>query len=367
MKPAWQIWRGDALTNLRRIPDGAVQCVITSPPYFNLRDYGTGEWDGGDPKCDHVKSELRRGVNLAQSVHSTRGGAKKIAEISSIMYSRICGKCGAQRTDEQIGLEKTPEEYVQRLVGVFREIKRVLRDDGTVWINLGDSYSSHGGPRGSTKGPGLGGTSQQRRGEPQHRRATPAGYKRKDVIGIPWMVAFALRADGWFLRSEIIWEKPNVTPESMRDRPTKSHEYVFLLSKRRSYYYDHKAIREPDKGTDHPRNVLHKPEPSGGINSPNTGIRKAAGRNGKGRNKRSVWTVATVPFKGAHYACFPPKLIEPCVLAGAPPGSIILDPFAGSGVTIMVAVKHGRRALGIELGDTQLARDRITDYLAISG
>jgi DNA modification methylase len=340
--------------------------VITSPPYFGLRDYGTGEWEGGDPECDHIKSELRRGVNLAQSVHSTRGGAKKIAEVDSIQYGDTCGKCGAVRIDEQIGLEKTPEEYVEKLVRIFAEIKRVLRDDGTVWLNLGDSYSSHGGPRGSTKGPGLGGTRQAGgRGEPQHRRGTPAGYKRKDLLGIPWMVAFALRADGWYLRSEIIWEKPNCTPESVTDRPTKSHEYIFLLTKSQRYHYDDTAIREPDKGTDHPRTVLHKPEPSGGLAPPNTGIRKAEGRNGKGRNKRTVWTVSTVPFKGAHYACFPPKLIEPCVLAGAPPGSVILDPFAGTGVTIMVAVKHGRRALGIELGDTQLARERITSYLAI--
>lgn len=369
-RPLWQIWEGEALERIRDgVPDKSVQCVVTSPPYFGLRDYGTGKWVGGDPECDHLKpmpgGTAASGLGAYGNHLSDEMIEQKVVQRRQ-QYRARCRRCDATRVDKQIGLEDTPDQYAQRIVEVFREVKRALRDDGTVWINLGDSYASHGGQRGSGKGPALGGAAQHMRGQPHGHRLTPPGYKRKDLLGIPWMVAFALRADGWYLRSDIIWEKPNCMPESIRDRPTNSHEYLFLLSKRKTYHYDHRAIREPDKGTDHPRRVLKQPEPSGGLHSPNAGIRRAEGRNGAGRNKRTVWTIPTIPFKGAHYATFPPRLIEPCILAGAPAGSIVLDPFAGTGVTMMVAAQHGRRALGIELNpeSVAMARERVTSWLS---
>lgn len=366
MSALWQIWKGDALSRLRDIPDGAIQCAITSPPYYGLRDYGTAEWEGEGLECDHLAPAPggtdASGLGDFDNNMSQESIEKKMRAITQ-QYRVRCPKCGATRVDKQIGLEEHPDEYVDRLVEVFREVHRTLADDGVLWLNLGDSYASHGGRRGAGKGPNLGGTAQAMRGQPQGHRLRPAGYKRKDLLGVPWMVAFALRNDGWFLRSETIWQKPNAMPESVKDRPSVAHEQLFLLSKSRHYHYDHEAIREPDKGLDHPRKVLSTYEPSGGIAAPNRGIRTAGGRNGNGRNKRSVWTVSTVPFKGAHYATFPPKLIEPCVLAGAARGQIVLDPFAGSGVTVMVAARHHRRAIGIELGDVELARTRVSEYL----
>lgn len=364
-KPLWKIVQGDAAERLTQIPDGAVQCVITSPPFYGLRDYGTGTWVDGDPSCDHLApmpgGTERSGLGKYDNRLSDAAIEQKVTKRQR-QYKQTCRHCGARRVDLQIGLEESPEEYVEKLVAVFHEVKRVLADDGIIWVNLGDSYASHGGQRGAGKGPALNGVAQEMRGQPQGHRLTPRGYKRKDLLGIPWMVAFALRADGWFLRSDVIWEKPNARPESVKDRPSCSHEYLFMLSKSKRYFYDDEAIREPDKGTDHPRKVLNKPEPSGGVNPPNRGIRKAEGRNGDGRNKRSVWTIMTVPSKVKHYAAFPPKLIEPCVLAGAPRGAVVLDPFAGTGVTVMVAARHGRRGIGIELSAEHVAtaRERIS-------
>jgi len=185
--------------------------------------------------------------------------------------------------------------------------------------------------------------------------ALPPGLKPKDLVGIPWRVAFALQADGWWLRSDIVWAKPNPMPESVTDRPTKAHEYLFLLTKSERYCYDAEAVREPDAGTDHPRNVLHRPEPSGGLMSPHAGIRRADGRNGSGRNRRSVWTVATAPFTEAHFAVMPQALVEPCVLAGSRPGDMVLDPFAGSGTVGVVALRYGRRFVGLELNHAYVA------------
>ncbi|HXJ92650.1 MAG TPA: site-specific DNA-methyltransferase [Terriglobia bacterium] len=289
---------GDALARLSEMDAGAVNCCITSPPYFGLRDYGQ---------------------------------------------------------EGQIGLEATPDEYVARLVGVFAEVKRVLRDDGTLWLNLGDSYA--GGGNGSRDPERWPKQSRSNNGDRIKYAKKGTGLKDKNLLGIPWMVAFALRADGWYLRSEIIWAKPNPMPESVTDRPTKAHEQVFLLSKSRSYYYDSEAIREPDLGTDHPRTVHLEAslEPSNGLVGPHAGIRTAEGRNGAGRNKRSVWTVATQPYPDAHFATFPPKLIEPMVLAGCPRGGTVLDPFAGSGTTLQVAEANGRRGIGIELNPDYIA------------
>ena len=322
------------------IRSGSIQCVVTSPPYHGLRNYG------------------------------------------------VAG---------QIGLEATVEQYVAALVEVFREVRRVMRDDATCWLNLGDAFNA------------------------------------KQLVGLPWRVAFALQADGWWLRSDIVWAKPNPMPESITDRPTKAHEYLFLLAKRERYYYDAEAVKEPDAFTDHPRSILHKPEPTGGLMSPHRGIRKAEGRNGQGRNRRTVWTIATEPYPEAHFATFPEKLVEPCILAGTsergacpacgapwerivaksggtigqswhdheadgvrgqriadqdashgrngrepykvettgwspscdcpaadPVPCRVLDPFSGSGTTVAVAERLGRVGVGVELKDEyrRLARRR---------
>ena len=268
-----------------------VQTCVTSPPYFGLRDYGV---------------------------------------------------------DGQIGLEPAPDAYVAQMVDVFRAVREVLADDGTVWLNIGDSYTGNGSQSPQT-GPLFKGRRRQRENSCLSPRRSFDGLKRKELIGIPWRVALALQADGWYLRSDIIWHKPNPMPESVTDRPSKAHEYLFLLSKSERYYYDAEAIREPDSGQDHPRNVLDLREPTGGLMSPHRGIRSAEGRVGKGRNRRSVWTVATTPFPGAHFACFPPTLIEPCILAGSPAGGTVLDPFMGSGTTAQVATRLGRNFIGCEL------------------
>lgn len=361
-----QIIQGDVIEALRSLPKGFIHTCVTSPPYWGLRDYGV---------------------------------------------------------PGQIGLEPTPEEYVEKMVEVFREVRRVLRDDGTLWLNLGDSYASK--PCG-----GIGHNAKVRNTKKaiQKSAGVPAGLKPKDLVGIPWRVAFALQADGWYLRSDIIWHKPNAMPESVKDRPTKAHEYIFLLSKSPKYYYDADAIREAhtDK-TRHKGDWKNRPnngEGFGGLNV--TGDYGRMGNHPKGRNKRTVWTVSTKPFKGAHFAVFPPDLIEPCILAGAPEkacphcgapwrreverepqfktrldaigrrtgkaldsdyrgigcyrakfkgwkptcqcenndGSergIVLDPFFGSGTTGVVAEKHGRQWIGIELNPDyiEIAKKRL--------
>jgi len=303
----WEIREGDALGLLREMPEASVQCCVTSPPYWGLRDYGT---------------------------------------------------------DGQLGLEPTPEQYVENLVNVFREVKRVLRDDGTLWLNLGDSYTSGGRDyRDPGKSEMNGGGRVAGLTNKGMRPDTPAGLKAKDLVGIPWRVAFALQADGWWLRSDIIWSKPNPMPESVRDRPTKAHEYLFLLTKSARYYYDQEAIAEPSI---HAGAVVKNA--SDRIDSMNGSEGKI--REGfKGevlvaetRNARSVWTIATTPFTEAHFATFPPEMPRRCIAAGTKPGDLVLDPFAGAGTTILVADRMGRRAIGLELNPTYaaMARRRIT-------
>jgi len=262
------------------------------------------------------------------------------------------------KVEGQIGLEETPELYVARLVAVFREVRRVLRDDGTVWLNLGDSYCGYKGENYcvNSKTSNL---QQNCAVAKAHNIGTPhsSGVKPKDLIGIPWRVAFALQADGWWLRSDIIWHKPNPMPESVTDRPTKAHEYIFLLSKSARYYYDHEAIKEDaitagDIGGFTPRAAIAANKtPSGNMIAENgrNYVRKDT------RNKRDVWTVTTKPYSGAHFAVFPPDLIEPCILAGAPAGGVVLDPFCGSGTTGAVAKAHGREFIGIELNPEYIA------------
>jgi DNA modification methylase len=292
----------------RAIPlaDRSVHCVVTSPPYWGLRDYGTATWEGGDPACAHRQG--RPGSGRADGVVDER--FQRNRDGTGAMGGD-CATCGARRIDAQLGLEPTPEAYVAALVGVLREVWRVLRDDGTLWLNLGDSYNAYNG--------GAGPSSALSKIQSRERPQLESGYglrmrtlKPKDLVGVPWRVAFALQADGWYLRSDIIWSKPNPMPESVTDRPTKSHEYLFLLAKRERYYYDAEAIKERSEGVN-----------GGGFSrayaeaQPNHGA-MVLGRpidNGS-RNRRSVWEIATQPFPDAHFATFPEALVEPCILAG---------------------------------------------------
>lgn len=294
-----KILTGDSRLLLNQLPEKSYYTCITSPPYFGLRDYG----------CDG-----------------------------------------------QIGQEKTLDEYIENIVEVCRGVRRTLRDDGTLWLNLGDTYVSAASDH--RYNIGLGKHSDVANGIPRVGRAERnksligSGLKPKDLIGVPWRVAFALQADGWYLRSDIIWDKPNPMPESVQDRPTKAHEYLFLLSKSEHYYYDKDAIVEPVSGATLKRlsqdlESQHGSERAHAGGKTN-GMMKAVG-NASTRNKRTVWTVPKKPFKGAHFATFPPELIEPCILAGCPKGEMVLDPFFGSGTTGRVAKKLGRFYTGIEL------------------
>ena len=341
---------GDAITRLKEMPARSVQTCVTSPPYWGLRDYGTAEWEGGDEGCVHkipsYEQDPKRAGGDSGSSHTVRHNRES------------CKRCGAKRIDQQLGLEATPEEYVTNLVSVFREVRRVLRDDGTVWLNLGDSY--FGGGRGSDAK--MRGTIK---GQPAYeavKTAKPSwkdisGLKSKDLVGIPWRVAFALQADGWYLRSDIIWNKPNPMPEPVKDRPTKSHEYIFLLAKNRRYYYDCEAVKEPLKST--PQEYLR----AGASVRANHQYGEVGGRPlgatsftsvPSGRNARSVWTFTTQPYKDAHFATFPEALPERCIKAGSRPGDAVLDPFAGSGTTCAVAARLGRASIGIELNPEYL-------------
>lgn len=373
------ILQGDCLEHLRALPDCYVQCCVTSPPYWGLRDYG------------------------------------------------VAG---------QLGLEKTPAEYVAKMVEVFREVRRVLKDDGTLWLNLGDSYAAK---RSGTHQPaetlagGNGGKMEdgsivnrgRHAGYNPTRNASAIGLKHKDLIGIPWRVAFALQADGWYLRQDIIWHKPNPMPESVTDRCTKAHEYIFLMSKRERYYYDSDAIKEPvllsslERAEDGVMFGGQKQCPDTRLQSGKVWVPKQEGKNsrinvskdpahaheyngknrsqekqhssrrmfenvkaaresgahhdtpfGVTRNKRSVWTIATSPYKAAHFATFPPDLIKPCILAGTKPGDTVLDPFGGSGTTGKVAIEFGRKAILIELNPAYckliLQRTNVTPGLALA-
>ena len=307
---------GDAVSVLKTLPEKSVHCCVTSPPYWGLRDYGH---------------------------------------------------------EGQLGLEPTPDEYVANMVAVFREVRRVLRDDGTLWLNLGDSYASQGGAHGgrddNQTGVGAKRVHSEGAGD-QAARTAPTGLKPKDLVGIPWRVAFALQADGWWLRQDIIWHKPNPMPESITDRCTKAHEYIFLLSKSARYYYDADAVKEKAENAGTTIRLGAKSFSKGQA----AGARVDAVGNGKkdeyivvaNRNRRSVWTVTTRPYAGAHFATFPPKLIEPCILAGCPEGGTVLDPFGGSGTTAEVAINNGRRAVLIELNEEyhDLIRQRIKNNAA---
>lgn len=341
-----KIIQGDCKEVLKGIPDQSVNCVVTSPPYYGLRDYG----------CEG-----------------------------------------------QIGLEETPEIFLVGMVEVFREVRRVLRDDGTLWVNMGDSYASN--PNKARARADQSGLHKYMGNQPNQCRYIGGDIKPKDLLGMPWRLALALQADGWYLRQDIIWHKPNPMPESVRDRCTKAHEYIFLLSKSQRYYFDFEANKEPVTGTANPRGsgVNPKSKPPAGWDTGPGNHRSLKGRyknkdSGVGysrldkntpgnkrdsrprhkqnpsfskavtglvekRNRRSVWSIQTAPFSGAHFATFPPKLIEPCILAGCPEGGTVLDPFGGAGTTGLVADRLQRNAILIELNPeyVKMARERISD------
>ena len=380
MKPYYQdnsctLYQGDVLNVLKSMKSDSVQCVVTSPPYWGLRDYGIDPqvWDedvnGLFEGCEHVwgdklsRHSYTSHSGLAQACENY-DGRKRNPENNSRMNDTIafkssqgqfCQKCNAWRGS--LGLEPTPELFIQHMVQVFREVWRVLRKDGTLWLNLGDSYanssSGGGGPvdirtdgRNTTPGDKV-------RGRKQGVNTLAPGLKPKDLCMIPARVALALQADGWYLRSDIIWHKPNPMPESCIDRPTKAHEYLFLLTKSAKYYYDADAIREPHKEPWRGKGETDRVNwNTGGIIGRGHQGEYSNGKreyNPSGRNKRTVWTIPTQPYPEAHFATFPRKLVEPCVKAGSKQGDTVMDPFGGSGTVLYVAKELNRKGIGIEL------------------
>jgi len=346
--------------NALHIPLAAntVQCVITSPPYWGLRDYGTAEWVGGSGDCDHVEQ------SIGMSDKNTLGPDGYLPPTNAanvgrkMQYRHRCPKCGAIRKDAQLGLEATPDEFLANMVSVFREVRRVLKDDGVLWLNMGDSYAANRGYQvADNKFKDVGNNRPSK---------APDALPPKNLIGMPWRLAFALQSDGWILRSDIIWHKPNPMPESVTDRPTKAHEYVFLLSKQGRYFYDADAVREKPKT----EGLLPSHLGRGKTIAPHdldltNGKRTDKEHNGKfvheaGRNRRTVWTVATQPYSGSHFATFPTALIEPMILAGSRPGDLVMDPFSGTATVGEVSRKHHRRYVGLELNPKyiELAKER---------
>ena len=346
-----KIYEGDVLQVLKTFPDESIDCCVTSPPYWGLRDYGTATWIGGDCNCDHKQYLGGHGDDSMKQVSSNG--------TQMYNYKDICKKCGAVRQDKQIGLEKTPEEYVQTMVVIFNEVKRVLKKEGTLWLNLGDSYCGSGS-KGDLKDPEH---PEGRNGLSVALNNRIEGMKPKDLVGIPWMTAFALRSAGWYLRQDIIWHKPNPMPESVTDRCTKSHEYIFLLSKSNKYYFD--QILEPYT---EPMNRWGGDELVANNESMwDEGTGQSTYRNMRpnpdGKNKRSVWTVNNRPYKEAHFATFPEELIVPMIKAGCPENGLVLDPFMGAGTTGLVCKKLKRNYVGIELNPKyiEIAEKRIAD------
>ena len=477
---------GNNMEKLKEIESESVDCIVSSPPYFGLRDYGTGTWEGGDPNCPH-----KRLTKISKNTATGHAGMYEQGHVvGDAIYKQICPECGAKRIDEQFGLEETLEEYIEKTVLLFEELRRVLKPQGTVWWNLGDSYASKSSAFG---GRGKNSILNNTSFEDKQRRNTivPEGLKAKELMMIPARVAIALSENGWYLRSEIIWHKPNPMPESVKDRPTSAHEKIYLFSKNKKYYYDADAIREKAKTKPTVRNKSaegyqadyakgkrfsegERTYGNGYANKRNVwstkyesdeeermyrqGMSKTRGENvvfvrtklptqkdfvkfikertsikqldeetdikktkiehwfrndesgfafpsvedwkvikdyvndwskefelidegltyveshldsiesnPLGKNKRNVWTVTTKPFKGAHFAVFPPDLIEPCIKAGCPKGGTVLDPFGGSGTTGLVANNLGRDAILIELNEeyVEIAKKRLGEDLGL--
>lgn len=372
------VYNRDCVEGLKTLPDNCIDCCVTSPPYYALRDYGTGHWEGGDSNCDHSAAKIptRFDYQISDKQKSSQG-------TNVPNHKKICPNCGAIYVDGQIGLEETPEEYIRKLTEVFTEVLRVLKPEGTLWLNIGDSYVTK--PKSNHDGVGKGlndksyGTGDTELGydvQKDRFKTLLTQYKNKDLIGIPWMLAFSLRSAGWYLRQDIIWAKGNPMPESVTDRCTKSHEYIFLLSKSQRYYFDHEAIQEPANtqkeinpkfgGTKYGDNDdKHFQTYSGNEWKPKTKNCQYDGqtpntmhmRREQGlpdqeyivRNKRDVWSVNVKPDTVAHFATYPEELIRPCILAGCPKDGIVLDPFMGSGTTARVAMKLDRNYIGFEL------------------
>ena len=343
-----QIFNGDCLEVLKKLPSGIANCCVTSPPYYGLRDYGTGIWVGGDPNCNHNNGTYGSNTGVGTHKFMQDNGTPLVGEAH--LMKKVCTKCGAVRVDKQIGLEESPEQYVEKLVEVFREIKRVLTDDGTLWLNIGDTYNSSSYRKDEkTSGHGKQGTNKGSY-ENVVERPKAQNCKPKDLIGIPWMLAFALRADGWYLRQDIIWHKPNPMPESVKDRCVKSHEYIFLLSKKKNYYFDYQAIQEDALSTSDPRLGEGRIEYEGKrTENAQEKVQQSFACVYEKRSKRDVWTIPPSTISEAHFATFPEKLVEPCILAGCPKGGVVIDPFFGSGTTGRVALGLDRDYIGIEL------------------
>lgn len=389
------LYQGDTRAVLRSLPASSVDCVITSPPYWSLRDYGIEPsiW-GGEPDHEHEWSGIERhaerytGKRKWQHIgYDAQAAGVKVRDVDANAWGHprrsdtsLCD-CGAWLG--QLGLEPTPELYVAHVVEVFEEVRRVLKPRGTLWLNIGDSYAGSWGAQ--SRGNGDSGTSTlegsneiarrliataARLGPGTGSRGIGRGVKPKDLVGIPWMVAFALRSAGWWLRQDIIWHKPNPMPESAKDRCTKAHEYLFLLSKSERYDYDASAIAESAVGREGSRNSFARetatPMPPRAHTLQHRPDREDVAYEGT-RNKRSVWSIPTAPYPEAHFATFPPALVRPCVLAGAPVGGTVLDPFIGSGTTAMVARALERRAIGIDMSPEylEMARKRVGDQLSL--
>jgi DNA modification methylase len=375
---------GDVREQLALLDADSIDCVVTSPPYWGLRDYGTATWEGGDSECDHRSPTMRQGRNEGRT--KLAGSASTNSAQLLLAHRSACGKCGAVKVDHQIGLEPTLNEHLAVMVGVFDLVKRVLKPSGTLWVNYGDCYATSPNGRSAADTKAAGNDDRTFRDKPF---STIQGVlKAKDLCMVPNRLAIALQEAGWWVRSEIIWAKPNPMPESISDRPASSHEKIFMLTKAKRYFYDADAVRRPaaaasvsrwaqdveaqegshranggtktngtmkavgDSRTKIRASDVASPKHTGHIN--HTGIEGTP--RGEGRNLRNyepapleVWPIATRPFSQAHFATFPPELAERCILAGCPKGGIVLDPFGGAGTTALVAERNGRDAVLIEL------------------
>ncbi len=379
-----RIIHGHAAGELEAMPAEWADCCVTSPPYWGLRDYGLpAQVFGGSRDCAHLWEERSKPQSSGTLSGKPIENKHWYSATRKVQTSTICARCGAW--SGQLGLEPSPKLYVEHIVEIFRQVRRALKKTGTLWVTLGDCYATGAGSAksaGGLKGP---------RGQQllagsfpncQPNRMPIEGLKAKDLVGIPWRVAFALQEDGWYLRSDIIWQKPNAKPSSVKDRPTQAHEYIFLLSKSEKYYYDYKAVREPQVESERSRRLR---EHAAGLKTvynlrsekdPHqtpagaTGCMKSVEARHKLamtglRNRRSVWTVSTRRFPGAHFATFPEGIAVPCVLAGTPPGGVVLDPFAGAATVPLVALKNGRQFIGIELNQkyAEMGRERIKPFM----